>query len=314
MNVHKMARLTPLRRGELVAVVRGGVAIAVVARQFAVSRQTVYKWLRRWRGEGRPGLQDRSSRPRRCPRRLARLQRRQVERLRRRRWSSVWIARELRLPLSTVVGVQRQLGLNRLRHLEPPRPVHRYEWPRPGDLLHLDVKKLGRIGRVGHRIHGDRRTRVRGIGWEYVHVAIDDHTRLAYVEVLPDELGATTAGFLTRALAWYRRQHVRVVRLLTDNGGAYRSHAFAASVATTGVEHRRTRPYCPRTNGKAERFIRTLLSEWAYQRPYRRSAARTAALTPYLHWYNTQRPHTALGWRTPQQRLRTVNNVLVNNT
>lgn len=314
MNVHKMARLTPLRRGELVAAVGRGVAIAVVARAFAVSRRTVYKWVGRWRTEGAPGLRDRSSRPRRCPRRLARPQRRQVERLRRRRWSSVWIARELRLPLSTVVGVQRQLGLNRLRRLEPPRPVHRYEWPRPGDLLHLDVKKLGRIGRVGHRMNGDRRTRVRGIGWEYVHVAIDDHTRLAYVEVLADELGDTTAGFLARALAWYRRQRVRVVRLLTDNGGAYRSHAFTGIVAAAGLEHRRTQPYCPRTNGKAERFIRTLLSEWAYQRPYRRSTQRTAALMPYLHWYNTQRPHTALGWRTPQQRLRTVNNVLVNNS
>ena len=179
----------------------------------------------------------------------------------------------------------------------------RYEAQRPGDLLHLDVKKLGRIGRVGHRIHGDRRRRVRGIGWEFVHVAVDDCTRLAYVEVLADERGATAAAFLTRALAWFAARGARVRRLLTDNGSCYRSGDLRAVVQAHQLGHTFTRPYRPQTNGKAERFIRTLLAEWAYAQAYRTSGWRTAALPRYLTYYNTLRRHTALGFTTPAERL-----------
>jgi transposase InsO family protein len=215
----------------------------------------------------------------------------------------VRIAQYYGFPLSTVVAIQRRLGLNRLSRLEPPRPVLRYEHPRPGDLLHLDVKKLGRIGRIGHRIHGDYQRRRRGVGWEFVHVAIDDCTRVGYVEVLAAEDGPTTAGFLSRALAWFRACGVRVRALLTDNGMCYRSAPVQQLVAAARIRHRRTRPYRPQTNGKAERFIRTLLQEWAYGQAYRTSAFRTAALPTYLRFYNTERRHTALKFLTPAQRL-----------
>lgn len=198
------------------------------------------------------------------------------------------------LPIATVVRAQRRLGLARLPRLEPPHPILRYEWPRAGDLLHLDVKKLGKIGRVGHRIHGDRTTRVRGIGWEYVHVAIDDCTRVPYAEVLTDETGATTRGFLHRALAFYRARGIRVRRLLADNWANYRSRVLRTAV---------TRPYTPRTNGKAERFIRTLLHEWAYAQPYRTSAHRSRVLPKYLYYFTTQRRHYGLHGHTPVERL-----------
>ena len=306
MNTHKNARLTYARRVELArrAVVPRSNHTAL-AHEFGVSRQTVRKWRDRYLAEHTAGLADRSSRPRRSPRQLPRHRRHQIERGRRRRWSSVRIARHYGLPLSTVVTVQRRLGLARLARLEPARPVVRYEHARPGALVHLDIKKLVRIGRVGHRIHGDRRTKVRGIGWEYVHVAIDDCTRLAYAEVLAGEDGVSTAGFLARALAWYAAHGVQVAALLTDNGRCYTSAATQQVVLTAGLRHRRTRPYRPQTNGKAERFIRTLLHEWAYAQAYRRSAFRTAALARYLHFYNTARPHTALGFTTPAQRLAT---------
>ena len=213
------------------------------------------------------------------------------------------IAQHYGFPLSTVVAIQRRLGLNRLSRLEPPRPLVRYEHARPGALVHLDIKKLGRIGRVGHRIHGDRTTRARGIGWEYVHVAIDDCTRLAYAEVLPGEDGATTAAFLARALAWFARWGIRVRRLLTDNGFCYRSAAVQAVERAARITHRFTRPYRPQTNGKAERLIRTLLHEWAYAQAYRTSTFRTAALTRYLRFYNAERRHSAINFLTPAQRL-----------
>jgi transposase InsO family protein len=304
VNTHKNARLTLWRRAQLVRLARRpGATRSALARQFGVSRQTVIKWLTRYAAEGAAGLADRSSRPHRSPRRLSRVRRRQIERRRRRRWSSLRIARDLRVPLATVVREQRRLGLPRLSRLEPPRPVRRYEWPHAGDLLHLDIKKLGRIGRVGHRIHGDRRTRVRGIGWEYVHVAIDDATRLGYGEVLPDERGATSAAFLRRAVRAFARRGIRIRRLLTDNGSGYVGHDFRAAVVGLGLAHRRTRPYTPRTNGKAERFIRTLLAEWAYVQAYRTSLARALALPHYLGYYNTARFHMGIGGLTPQQKL-----------
>lgn len=301
---HKNARLTYARREELVRRASiPGANVSALARAAGVSRQTVHKWCQRYRAEGSAGLRDRSSRPHHSPRQLPRHQRRQIARQRRRRWSSLRIAQRYGLPVSTVVAVQRRLGLNRLGRLEPPRPCVRYEHRRPGALVHLDTKKLGRIGRIGHRIHGDRRRHARGGGWEYTHVALDDCTRLSYAEVLADETGVTAAGFLIRALAWFQAQGIRVRRLLTDNGSCYRSATLAAVVRAHGLAHRFTRPYRPQTNGKAERFIRTLLTEWAYAQAYRTSAFRTAALHRYLHFYNTLRRHSALGYRTPAQRL-----------
>lgn len=301
---HKNARLTYARREELARrAMLPGANVSALAREGGVSRQTVLKWRRRYLAEGASGLRDRSSKPHRSPRALPRYRRRQIARQRTKGWSSLRIAQHYGLSISTVVAIQRRLGLNRLRRLEPPRPVVRYEHARPGDLVHLDVKKLGRIARVGHRIHGDRRARARGIGWEYTHVAIDDCTRVSYAEVLPDEQGATAAGFLERALAWFQAEGIAVRRLLTDNGSCYRSRSLAAVVARHQLRHRFTRPYRPQTNGKAERFIRTLLHEWAYAQAYRTSVFRTAALARYLHFYNTQRRHSALGYTTPAQRL-----------
>jgi transposase InsO family protein len=303
MNIHKLARLTPFGRAVMVQRVAAGVPVSTVAREAGVSRQTVYKWCRRAEADAPDALHDRASTPHHSPQRLVRYRRRQIEKRRRQRWSSRRIAQYYQLPISTVVTEIRRLGLNRLSSLEPPRPVVRYERERPGELVHLDIKKLGKIGRVGHRIHGNRRTRVTGIGWEYTHVAIDDHSRLAYSEVLADETAETTAGFVRRAVAWYAAQGIVVERLLTDNGPAYRSLHFATVALELGLSQRFTQPYRPQTNGKAERFIRTLLTEWAYATAYGRSARRTAALPIYLAYYNFERRHTALNDQPPASRL-----------
>src|SRR5262249_36750915 len=199
--------------------------------------------------------------------------------------------------------VLRRRGLGQLPALTPAEPVRRYERERPGELLHVDIKTLGRIGQVGHRIHGDRRTRIRGIGWEHVHVCVDDRSRVAYVELLPTLGYPDAVGFLERAVAWFAAHGVRAERVLTDNGSAYLSRGWRAACERLGVRHTRTRPYCPRTNGKAERFIQTLLREWAYRRAYATSARRRRALAPWLRYYNGQRPHTALNYRAPITRL-----------
>jgi transposase InsO family protein len=298
MNTHKNARLTPYLRREACRRVAARVKVAQVARDLAVSRTTIYAWLKR-----PDDVETRSSRPHRSPTRLKRRLRRQIRRHRRQRWSSRRIAQALGLPLSTVGRELRRLGLGQLPRVEPPRRIVRYERDRPGELVHLDVKKLGRIQRVGHRIHGDRRGKARGQGWEYVHVAIDDHTRLAYSEVLPDETATTALAFLTRAVAWYAALGIAVERVLTDNGSCYRGLPFAEGAIALGISQRFTRPYRPQTNGKAERFIRTLLNEWAYARAYGRSGWRTRALRHYLSFYNTERRHSALGDRTPAARL-----------
>ncbi len=279
MNTHKNARLTPAGRLAVLERVRAGVPVAEVARGACVSARTVWKWWKRLQTDGVAGLQDRSSRPQRLARRLPRYRQRQVEKARRKRWSSLRIASHYALPVSTVVTMLQRLKLNRLPSLAPPQPLVRSEHARPGALLHLDIKKLGRVAGVGHRIHGDRTRRARGVGWEYVHVAIDDGSRVGYSEVLDDEPGPTTAGFLARAIAWYASHGVRIRGLLTDNGGCYRSHDLATVVMQHRLTHRFTRPYRPQTNGKAERFIRTLLHEWAYAQAYRASRWRTAALT-----------------------------------
>lgn len=305
MNVHSLARTTPHSRALLVQrVVSRERSIQATAEAFGVSRRTVYKWLARHRSGGRDALRDRSSRPHRSPRRLESARVELVVRLRRCRQTSPQIARGLKMPCSTVALVLRQAGLHRLKYLQPPEPPRRYERRRPGDLLHIDVKKLGRIaGRVGHRIHGDRSQGIEGAGWEYVHVCIDDRSRLAYVEVLPDERKLTAASYLERAVAFYRRLDIRVRAVMTDNGSAYLSRLFATACQALCLRHLRTRPYRPRTNGKAERFIQTLLREWAYVRPYRHSWLRTKALRSYVRYYNHHRPHGALDGQPPVSRL-----------
>jgi transposase InsO family protein len=287
---------------------------AQVAAAVGVSERTVRKWVARYQAEAAAGLRDRSCRPHRSPSATPLLLQHWVERLRRQRWTGAEIAASLQLSPSTVARLLRRRGLARLRQLEPPRPIQRYQWARPGDLVHLDVKKLGRIGRVGHRITGDRRTRVRGIGWEFVHVAVDDASRLAYVEVLGDEGGVTTTKFLWRALTWFRRQGIRVRRLLTDNGNGYISDRFARLCLTAGVRHRRTRPYTPRTNGKAERFIQTLLREWAYRRSYATSVQRREALPAWLYYYNWHRGHGALHGQAPITVLAATDNLVAVHT
>ena len=303
MNLHKNAKLAPAGRALLVQRLVGGQQRARVARAFGVSERTAAKWLRRWRTEGAGGLVDRSSRPRRCPRQLRPRTVERIARLRRRRWTGPAIARQLRLPVSTVGLTLRRLGLNRWRALEPRPPVIRYERARAGELVHVDTKKLARIARVGHRIHGDRRRTVEGAGWEHLHVCVDDATRLAYTEVLPTEDRMAASSFLARAARWFAGLGVRVERVMTDNAFAYRSHLYQAALGSLGARHVRTRPYTPRTNGKAERFIQTCLREWAYRRAYRRSAARTAALPSFTRHYNVERPHTALQRRPPLARL-----------
>jgi transposase InsO family protein len=209
------------------------------------------------------------------------------------------IARRLQVPRSTVAAILRRAGLNQLRYLTPAPPVVRYERTRPGELVHLDIKPLARILRVGHRIHGDRRQEVHGAGYEYAFVALDDYSRAAYVEVLPDQTGVATTGFLARTLRWFARRGIVVRQVLTDNGGVFLSRAFQARAHRAGVQLRRTRPYRPQTNGKAERFIQTLTRQWAYAVTYSSSCRRTRALRPWLRYYNLERPHAALGYHPP---------------
>lgn len=310
MNIHKNARLTPRSREQLVKRVQSGEHPERVAAGLGVSVRTVYKWMRRWKMEGERGLLDRSSRPRLSPRRLTRQTERSILRLRTKRWTSVRISEHLGVPLSTTGAVLRRHGLGRLKDLEPREPVIRYQWNQPGEMVHLDIKKLGRIECVGHRIHGDRRGPRKDAGWEYLHVCIDDATRVGYAEVLPDERGQTCAEFLERAAHWFGQRNVQFERVMTDNGGGYLSYVFRRAVEKLGARHIRTRPYTPRTNGKAERFIQTCKREWAYARAYSHSRVRTQALRSFLNQYNCHRPHWGIGRITPQLRLtQLVNNL-----
>jgi transposase InsO family protein len=311
MNIHQCARTTPASRGQIVhRLLHERQGAAEIAAGFGISARTVFKWARRWREEGPAGLQDRRATPRRQPRRLDAEHVWAIERLRRLRFRGPTIARVLGLPVSTVGKHLRQLGLGRLSALEPPTPVRRYEWARPGELVHLDVKKLARIRRVGHGWTGDRRDSVAGAGWEYLHVAIDDASRLAYAEVLPDEQAATVTAFWTRARGWLARHGLaRVRRVLTDNGSAYRSHRFRRLCRGHSIRHYFTRPYTPQTNGKAERFIQTAVREWAYAGAYGSSAGRLATLRPWLRYYNHWRPHRGIGGQPPITRVQSVNNV-----
>ena len=300
MRVHRNAKTTPRMRQLIVTRVHQGWTYARLAAALGISVRTVAKWMARSRQSSE--LTDRPSRPHRHPRRTAAVLEAAIVALRRRRLTAWQISAALELPRSTVTRVLARVGLNRVALLEPAPPVQRYEWPHVGDLLHLDLKRLGRVVGIGHRIHGDRRRRARKAGWEYLHVAIDDATRLTYAEVLTADDAPTCAAFLQRTLAWFRRRGVTIRRLLTDNALAYKAGVFAAICRRWTVRQRFTRPYRPQTNGKAERFIQTLLREWAYRTPYRSSARRTAALRPYLRFYNHRRPHASLGRRSPWMR------------
>jgi transposase InsO family protein len=300
MRVHRNAKTTPKMRQLIVTRTQQGWTQARIAAALGLSVRTVAKWLARAR-QGQ-SLTDESSRPHRQPQRLAAPLEAAILALRRTRATAWQIATALRMPRSTVTRVLARAGLNRIALLEPVAPVQRYEWPHVGDLLHVDLKRLGRVAGVGHRIHGDRRRRARKVGWEYLHVAIDDATRLTYAEVLPADDAPAAAAFLQRTLAWFHRRGIRIRRLLTDNAMVYRAGVFAAVCRRWVLRQRFTRPYRPQTNGKAERFIQTLLREWAYRRPYRSSARRTAALGPYLRFYNHRRPHASLGRRSPWRR------------
>lgn len=304
MNSHKNARLGFTGRVCLVErVLHDGWTAPAAGQAFGVSDRTVRKWLARYRTEGRAGLADRSARPQRSPTRTTPALERQILRLRDQRRTGAQIAEQLDLPRATVGDVLRRLGRGRLPPAVPRPPVVRYERERPGELLHIDAKKLGRIGVVGHRIHGDRTRRTRGLGWECLHVAIDDASRVAYAELLPDESAASAVMFLAHAVAWLAGLGVHVERVMTDNAFCYTQRQYAQALTTLGIQHRRTRPYTPRTNGKAERFIQTALREWAYAKPYRSSRARAGALGPFLAHYNTARPHTAHHYRPPCTRL-----------
>jgi transposase InsO family protein/transposase len=311
MKLHGNAR-TCLHSRRLIVerVLEQGWTLARAAEAAGVSVRTVSKWLARFRGEGEDGLVDRCSAPGRVPTRTPEERVELVASLRRLRMTAAEIAETLRMPLSTVSAVLTRIGLGKLSRLEPPEPANRYERKRPGELLHIDVKKLGRIrGGAGHRITGDRRRQgssnhaARASGWEYVHVCVDDATRLAYVEVLADEKATTAAGFLRRAVAHYHAHGIQAERVMTDNGSCYRGVVHALACKALGLKHLRTRPYRPRTNGKAERFIRTMLGGWAYGAIYANSEERRLALAGWLDFYNRRRPHGSLSHQPPLQRL-----------
>ena len=313
MNTHKNARLTVHGRALLVRRVREqGLRPVEVAQAMGVSARTAYKWLDRFRREGLPGLQDRSSRPEHCPHQASAQQHKQVIALRRERLNYRLISQQLGLSMSTVGRIRQRHGLNRLTALEPAPPPRRYTHQAPGDMLHLDVKKLGRFSRPGHRVTGNRQAgRSQGAGWEYVHVAIDDHSRLAHATIWPNETAYSAVRALIATLRYYRSLGICFKRVLTDNGACYRSRAFAKACRRLGLSHRRTRPYRPRTNGKAERLIQTALHEWAYARAYGNSQQRAEHLPVWLHHYNWHRPHASLEYNPPISTLGlSVNNLV----
>jgi transposase InsO family protein len=324
MKLHGNAALSLNQRPRMVCrVVEQGWSLAKAAEAAEVSERTCSKWVARYRAEGEAGLLDRSSAPICIPHRTPDARVETIALLRALRMTGAEIALCLAMPLSTVSAVLRRIGLGKLSRLQPPEPPNRYERRHPGELVHVDVKKLGRIpeGRAGHRVHGNRRlqrtprkrdaagTDRRLVGWEFVHVCVDDATRLAYVEVLADEKATTAVGFLHRAITFYRRHGITVERVMSDNGACYRSTIHAFACRTLGVRHLRTRPYRPRTNGKAERFIRTLLAGWAYGAIYGSSRDRTAALDGWIWTYNHRRPHGALSHQPPIARLNELNNL-----
>ena len=314
MNIHKNARTTPYSRAEIVRRVTVlGEAPKAVAAAFGVSKRTVAKWLARHRAEGEAGLADRSSRPHCMPSATPADVIEQVIALRRQRLCGKQIAKNLGLSPATVSRILRKARLSRMRDLDPPEPVRRYERKHPRELIHIDIKKLGRFDRVGHRITGDRhgQSNSRGIGWEFVHVCIDDASRIAFSQVLGDEKKQSAIAFLHAAIAYYASLGITVTRVMTDNGSCYKSFAFKDACKALGLRHIRTKPYTPKTNGKAERFIQTSLREWAYARAYPTSEHRKHALQSWLHNYNWHRPHGSLQSMPPISRLnQPMNNLL----
>jgi transposase InsO family protein len=317
MEVHANAPLSPKGRRRVVdRVLLEGWSVAAAAEAAGVTERTVYRWLARWRAHGAVGLVDRRSAPRRIPHKTPADRVKAICALRQLRMTAAQISVELQMPLSTVSAVLRREGLGKRSRLEPVEPIKRYERSAPGELVHVDVKKLGRFDRPGKRVLGrgaglnwpKTQTDATGVrrgtaGWEAVHVAIDDYSRLAYVEVLADEKAPTAVGFLQRAVAFFAANNITVERVMTDNGSPYRSHIHAIACRQLGIRHLRTRAYRPQTNGKAERFIQTLLREWAYARAYSSSTERTAALGSWLTYYNSKRPHGAISHRPPTSRL-----------
>jgi transposase InsO family protein len=303
MDYHHHARLTIHRREELArAVLSRRLSLQEAAAEFKLSRQSAAKWVRRFRLEGAAGLRDRCCRPHRSPRQVSAEQMAQVEAHRRQRWTGVRIAQQMALSPATVSRILRRLKLSRIRDLEPRLPPNRYEHPAPGDLLHFDIKRLVRIQRPSHRVTGDRRDGVKGIGAEFLHIAIDDHSRLAFTAMYPDQSERSATHFLYSATAWFLRLGIHTRGLLTDNGKCYTARGFLRSCGELGIRPRRTRPYTPRTNGKAERFIQTALREWAYACTYQNSDERTRALLSFTHQYNWHRPHAGINQLPPISR------------
>ena len=318
MNIHNNARLTPKGREDMVrAVVDQGLSNAAAARQFNTTSKTVAKWIARYKAEGVDGLRDRSSRPLASPSQIPRATADAVEGLRRQRRTQEHIAAELAISKASVSRILRRRGLSLLSSLEPQQPRPRYERATPGEIIHIDIKKLGRFNAVGHRITGDRRgqsnarARKQGPGWEFAHVAVDDHSRVATAAIFPDERKKSAVAFLRTAVAYYKSLGVTVDRVMTDNGSCYKSFAFARACKRLRIKHIRTKPYTPQTNGKAERFIQTALREWAYATAFQTSEQRRAELPNWLHRYNWHRPHASLDKKTPISRLGlTENNLL----
>jgi transposase InsO family protein len=311
MKIHANARTCPKSRRLLIDRLERGWSLTLAAEAAGLSERTASKWRARWQAEGEAGLVDRSSAPRTRPTQLPADRVKAIEALRRLRMTAAEIAETLGMALSTVSRWLKRIGLGKRSRLSPSEPPNRYERKRAGELIHVDVKKLGPIVVPGHRVTGNRRVRagrsgarrLGSAGWEFVHVCVDDATRLAYVEVLGDEKGATAAGFLRRAADWFKGMGITVERVLSDNGACYRSGAHAEACAELGMRHLFTRPYRPRTNGKAERFIQTLINRWAHGAIYGSSAERTAALPGRLTHYNFTRRHSSLGHRAPAARL-----------
>jgi len=314
MDYHYHARLTIVRREQLAkSVLDGRLSLKEAEAEFKLSRQSAAKWVRRYRDHGVAGLRDRSSRPHRLARSTSQERIMEIERLRRQRWTGVRIAQQLGLSPATVSRILRRLKLNRVRDLEPQLPPNRYEHAAPGDLVHLDIKRLVRIRRPSHRVTGDRRDGVKGIGAEFLHVAIDDHSRVAFMAMYPDQTESSATHFLYSATAWFARFGIDTRGLLTDNGKCYTAHRFRHACQQLGIRHRRTRPYTPRTNGKAERFIKTVLNEWAYAYTFQNSADRAASLPAWIHQYNWHRPHASLNHQPPISRKGLDDNNLLTN-
>jgi transposase InsO family protein len=310
MKLHANARSCPNSRQLLVDRVGAGWSVIEAAEAAGITDRSARRWLARWRAEGAAGLLDRSSAAKRIPHKTPPDRVSAICELRQLRLTAAEISERLSMPLSTVSAVLLREGLGKRSRLEAPEPVHRYERSAPGELLHIDIKKLGRITRPGHRVLGQQaraqpgyHRQIHQAGWEFVHVCVDDYSRLAYAEVLPDEKAQTAIGFLGRAVAFYAAHAITAQRVMTDNGSAYRSHAHRIACHQLGLRHLTTQPYRPRTNGKAERFIQTLTRRWAYGRAYNTSAERIAALNGWLKHYNFTRPHGSLSHKPPGSRL-----------